>query len=126
MISESDHAEPFTAFCNGIHQFLYQHFLGAVIGQVQLIEAGVSAWEAVLLELAVDVEALHSAHASQIFESLNRDTRTACYELDEGRPQLHVECLQHFKQPYDDGVVSHVVYKVSVATQILDIDSRSS
>ena len=97
MISESDHAEPFAALGDGVHELLDQHFLGAVVGQVQLIEAGVGAGKAFLLELAVDVEALHAVHASQVLESFHRHAGAACDELDEGCPQFHVECLQDFE-----------------------------
>lgn len=124
MISESDHAEPLAAFGDGVHELLDEHFLGAVVGQVQLIEAGVCAGQALLLELAMDVEALHAVHAAEVLEALHRHARAACDKLDEGCSQFHVEGLQHFEEPDDDGVVSHVVDKVGVLPEVLDIDGR--
>lgn len=126
MISESDHAESLAAFGDGIHELLDQHFLRAVVGQVQLIEAGVGARQALLLELAVDVETLHAVHAAEVLEAFNRHAGTACDELDEGCPQLHVEGLQNLEEPDYDGVVPHVVDKVSVPPQVLNINGRPS
>ena len=57
---------------DGQHQFLHEDLLALVVGEVELVEAGVGSWQPVFLELSVDVELLGPVHAPQLLEALNR------------------------------------------------------
>lgn len=104
------------------HQFLNQDVLALVVGEVQLVEAGVSPGQSLLLELPVDVESLHPIDPSQLFEPLHRYFRTTGHKLQESRPQFHIELFQDLKEPHDDLVMFQIVHQPSVPPQILDID----
>ena len=125
-MNRSNHSEPFLPLRDGVHQLLDQYLLGAVVGEVELVEAGVRAGESLLLEFPVDVEPLHSVHAPQVLEALHRHPRAACDELDEGCSEFHVEALEDFEEPYDDWIVFHVIYQLCIAAEVLDVDGGAS
>lgn len=125
-MNKSNHSEPFLPLRDGVHQLLDQYLLGAVIGQVELVEAGVGAGESLLLEFPVDVESLHPVHAPQVLEALDRHPRAACDELDEGGSELHVEALEDFEEPYDYWIVFHIIYQFCISAEVLDVDGGAS
>jgi hypothetical protein len=80
-----------------------QEFLGRVLGQVQLIVAGVALrkpHQVVFRDaLALDREVLHSTHALQILEALQWDLRAARDELQEEPDLARVHGRQGFPEP---------------------------
>lgn len=85
--------ESFLAFSNRQHQLFDQDLFGLVVWQVQLIETSMCTREPFLLELAMDVEFLHSIHTSQVLEPFDRDSRTPSHELQESSSEFHVKGL---------------------------------
>ena len=75
-----------------------------------------------LLELLMDIQLLHSVHASQIFEAVDGHAGTAGHKLQESGPELHVEALKHLKEPGDDLVVFHEVDQFGVSAEVVDVD----
>ncbi len=115
--------EALLALGDGEDEFLDEYVLGLVVGEVELVEAGVGSGEPVLLELLVDVELLHAVHAPEVLEALHRHPRAARHELQEGGPEFHVEALEHLEEPGDDLVVFDVVDEFGVPAQVVDVDA---
>lgn len=122
----SYHAETLLALSYGQHQLIDEDLLSSVIGQVQLVEAGMRTWKTFLLKLTMNIKFLHSIHPPQILEPLYRHSRTSSHELYESRPQLHIETLQHLEQPQNNLIVFDIVHQLRIGLQIFNIDSGSS
>lgn len=81
-------------FFNGQEQLLVQDFGRRVRGQVQSVEAGVRARQAVRLAPLLDAELARPRRAAQRCEALVRDAWRARYELQESKALLVWESIE--------------------------------
>ena len=73
------------SFFDSNHKPLMEDFLAGVLWQVDLVEAGVTTWQAhdvVGLDLG-HCKLLRSSHSNKPSEAVEGHLRTACYELQE-------------------------------------------
>ena len=81
--SKLDEAKSFVSFRYRLLELLHQNFVRSVLGEIQLIEAGMGSRQPIRAVASVYRELLRSSHPDQRAEPFKWDLRATCHKLKE-------------------------------------------